>query len=155
MQLIVAVDHSWAIGREGRLLYQIPEDLHRFKELTWGKAIVFGRRTMDTFPGGSPLPGRRNYVLTHHPETLPPNAIGVDSLEQLDADIIVVGGALVYEALLPRCTVAYVTKIDDDGEGDAFFPNLDAHPDWQLTEQSEPKVWNGLTYRFCKYEQKR
>lgn len=155
MQLIVAVDRNWAIGRDGELLFHIPEDLHRFKKRTWGKPIVYGRKTLATFPGGGPLPGRTNYVLTHHPEKLPPDAIALDSLDKVDADCIVVGGASVYEALLPKCAAAYVTKIDADGEGDAFFPNLDAHPDWQLAEQSEAKRWNDLTYRFCKYVRKR
>ena len=150
MRLIVAVDKNWAIGREGALLFRIPEDLHHFKALTWGQTIVYGRKTMATFPGGKPLPGRRNLVLTHHPETLPPGAEGLVTLSGLE-EAFVVGGASVYVQLLPQCTEAYVTKVDADGGGDAFFPNLDASPEWRLAETSEPKQYQGLTYRFCRY----
>ena len=150
MRLIVAVDKNWAIGREGELLYHIPEDLHHFKALTWGQTILYGRKTMDTFPGGRPLPGRRNLVLTHHPETLPPGAEAVETFSGLE-EAFVVGGASVYAQLLPQCTEAYVTKVDADGGGDAFFPDLDASPEWRLAEASESKQYHGLTYRFCRY----
>ena len=150
MELVVAVDERWAIGREGALLFSIPEDLHRFKALTWGKPIVLGRKTLDTFPGRRPLPGRANLVLTHHPESLPEGfeAIG---LEDVPEDGVVVGGEDVYRQLLDRCSVAHVTKIFADGRGDAFFPDLDAHPDWMLDWQSEQQEWNDLQFRFCKY----
>lgn len=150
MELIVAVDARWAIGREGKLLFSIPDDLHRFKELTWGRTIVYGRKTLETFPGKKPLPGRTNLVLTHHPELLPEGATAVTAIDVPD-DCIVVGGASVYEQFLARCSVAHVTKILADGGGDSFFPDLDAHPDWQLVWQSESMQWRGLRYCFCKY----
>ena len=83
LELIAAVDRRWAIGRGERLLFSIPEDLHRFRALTEGNAIVYGRRTLSTFPDGQPLPRRRNYVLTHTPETLPSDAVGVRSVDAL------------------------------------------------------------------------
>lgn len=150
MRLIVAVDRNWCIGRAGELLYHIPEDLHHFKALTWGQTILYGRKTMATFPGGKPLPGRRNLVLTHHPETLPSGAEAVETFTGLE-EAFVVGGASVYAQLLPRCTEAFVTKVDADGGGDAFFPNLDASPEWRPAEASEPRQYDGLTYRFCRY----
>lgn len=155
MELIVAVDRDWSIGRGGELLFSIPEDLARFKALTLGKAIVYGSRTMATFPGGKPLPGRANYVLTHHPERVPDPARGMDSvaklLETADRELFVVGGEQVYRQLLPLCRGAWVTKIAARGGGDKFFPNLDRLPGWQLTEASEWKDWKGLRFQFCRY----
>ena len=160
MELIAAVDLDWAIGRGDRLLFSIPEDLARFKALTLGKAIVYGRKTMATFPGGRPLPGRTNYVLTHHPEQIPAPALGVDSVETLlavarqEPELLVVGGQQVYEQLLPLCRGAWVTRVDALGGGDRFFPDLDRMPEWQLAETSAWKDWQGLRFRFCHYLRK-
>lgn len=160
MELIAAVDRDWAIGRGQKLLFSIPEDLARFKALTLGKSIVYGRNTMATFPGGKPLPGRANYVLTHHPEQIPAPARGFASLETLleaarqEAELFVVGGQQVYEQLLPRCRGAWITQIDAWGRGDRFLPDLDRMPEWQLAEASEWKRWQGLRFRFCHYLRK-
>ncbi len=160
MELIAAVDRDWAIGRGEQLLYSIPEDLARFKELTIGKAIVYGRKTMATFPGGKPLPGRKNYVLTHHLEQVPAPAWGVASVEELleavrqESDLFVAGGEQVYRQLLPFCDGAWITQIDAQGGGDRFLPNLDRMPEWQLAEVSEWKRWQDLRFRFCRYLRK-
>ena len=160
MELIAVVDREWAIGRGAELLFSIPEDLARFKALTLGKAIVYGRKTMATFPGERPLPGRTNYVLTHHPEQIPAPARGFDSVENLleaareESKLFVVGGQQVYEQLLPQCQGAWVTQIDVQAGGDRFCPNLDRMPEWQLVETSEWKCWQGLRFRFCHYLRK-
>ena len=107
MNMIVAVDENWGIGKGGDQLIYIPEDLKRFKALTMGHALVLGRKTMATFPGGKPLKGRRNLVLSRNPAFHPEGAEVFSSLEELlDAapeDAFVVGGASVYQALLDRC----------------------------------------------------
>lgn len=153
MELIVAVDRNWAIGKNGQLLVSIPDDMRHFREMTLGRAIVYGRDTMKTFPDEKPLPGRINYVLTHHPETLPEGCIPVASAEEIPQDetVFVVGGASVYQQLLPECMVAYVTFVDMDGGGDAFFPDLNASDDWVLIAKSDTMSYEGLTYRFCTY----
>lgn len=152
MQLIVAVDEGWGIGNRGELLFSIPDDLHRFKELTWGKKIVFGRATLATFPYGKPLPGRVNYLLTHNDGDIPLGCVGVTAADRLENDCIVVGGESVYRALLHRCDVAHVTKIHARAEADRHFPNLDDAPDWQLVRQGETRQHNGVSYCFCRYE---
>lgn len=157
MELIVAVDRDWCIGRGDQLLFSIPEDLARFKALTLGKAIVYGRKTMATFPGERPLPGRTNYVLTHQPELIPAPARGFDSVENLleaareESKLFVVGGQQVYEQLLPQCQGAWVTQIDVRAGGDRFCPNLDQMNQWQRTEQSAWRDWQDLRFRFCRY----
>ena len=160
MELIAAVDRRWVIGRGERLLFSIPEDLHRFRALTEGNAIVYGRRTLKTFPGERALPRRRNYVLTHTPETLPEGATGVHSLAALlsvstgEERLFVVGGESVYRQLLPLCTAAWITQVDADGAGDKFCPNLDADPAWTLDDCGAWQMHDNLRYRFCHYTRK-
>ena len=130
MKLIVAVDRSWAIGREGDQLLYLSADLRRFKELTLGGTVILGRKTLATFPGGRPLKGRRNLILSRSPDFAPEWAEVFRSVEELLAaapeDSFVIGGESVYRALLPYCTTAYVTKIDAAFPADRFFPDLDA-----------------------------
>ena len=159
MKLIAAVDERWALGRDGKLLFSIPEDLAQFRELTTGHAIVYGRKTMLTFPGGRPLPNRKNIVLTHAPETVAPPAVGCDCIERAvelaGSEGFVVGGTSVYRQLLPRCDTAYITKVLADGAGDCFLTDLDAATEWQCVSASEQKTWNGLQYRFLRYERRK
>lgn len=156
MQLIAAVDRRWAIGRGDKLLFSIPEDLSRFKELTWGHAVICGRVTLSTFPQGKPLPGRRNLVLTHAPDLLPQGTEAVRSVDELfsllEEESFVVGGASVYAQLLSRCSTAWITQVDADGEGDKFCPDLDKASDWKLDETGLWRTYGDLRYRFCCYK---
>ena len=155
MNVIVAVDANWAIGKGGDQLVYIPEDLKHFKELTMGHPVILGRRTMATFPGGRPLKGRRNLVLSRDPDFRPEGAEVYPDLDTLLAaapeDAFVVGGASVYRALLDRCDTAYVTKIGRAYEADCWFPNLDEDPAWTLAEESEPMEYEGITFRYTVY----
>lgn len=158
MELIAAVDRCWSIGRGEELLFSIPEDLAHFKQLTLGHAILYGRKTLHTFPGRKPLPGRKNYVLTRRPERIPAPARGCASISAAleaaggEPSLYVAGGASVYRQLLPLCRTAWITQVDADGGGDRFLSNLDRNPDWRLAEASEWKNWQGLRFRFCRYQ---
>ena len=152
---IVAVDRNWAIGKGDRLLCHLPGDLRYFKEKTLGKKILVGRKTLDSFPGGRPLPGRENYVLTRDPSFAREGCLVCHDLEEvlaLPEDVIICGGQSVYTALLPWIDTVYVTKIDAAFDADRYFPDLDADPDfvmdWQAEECCED---NGYTYRFVRY----
>ena len=153
MCLIVAVDKNWAIGKSGQLLIRNKYDLEHFKSLTIGNIIVYGRKTLETFPDKKPLPDRTNIVLTRDPNYAVEGAIVAHSLEELEATLIeiqakqqkkikvfVCGGASIYEQLLPYCEIAYVTHFDAAVEGaDAFFPNLSEMPNWHMvTDKNEP-----------------
>ena len=155
MNVIVAVDENWAIGKGGDQLVYIPEDLKHFKELTMGHPVILGRRTMATFPGGRPLKGRRNLVLSRDPDFRPEGAEVYPDLAPLLAaapeDAFVVGGASVYRALLDRCDTAYVTKIGRAYEADCWFPNLDEDPAWTLAEESGAMEYEGLAFRYTVY----
>ena len=155
MNVIVAVDENWAIGKGGDQLVYIPEDLKHFKELTMGHPVILGRRTLATFPGGRPLKGRRNLILSRDPDFRPEGGEVYPDLDALlfaaPEDAFVVGGASVYRALLDRCDTAYVTKLDRAYEADCWFPNLDEDSDWALVEESEPMEHEGLAFRYTVY----
>lgn len=160
MNAIVVADRSWAIGRDGGLLFSLPTDMKRFRSLTMGGAVILGRKTLESFPGGRPLPKRKNIVITRRKDLQVEGAVVVSSLaEALDAagdtppdQIWVIGGGSVYTAMLERCKRVYLTKVDAQAEDpDTFFPNLDKLPGWEVEHESEPVEENGLTFRFVEY----
>lgn len=162
MNLIVAADRHWGIGRRGQLLVRIPNDHKLFREETYGKVVVFGRKTLQTFPQGMPLPGRKNIVLSRNPDFQVKGAAQVHSLEELllelknypSEDVYCIGGESVYRLLLPYCDTAHVTRIDHVYEADAHFPDLDQDPEWKVTRESDEQTYFDIAYSFCKYERK-
>ena len=159
MNLIVSVDRNNGIGRGDALLVRIPEDLKRFRRMTLGKVLIVGRKTLSTFPGGTPLSRRRHLVLSRTPGYEVPGAMVCPSVEAvLDAlrdvppeDVFVVGGQQVYEAFLPYCTTAFLTRLDHAFEADRFFPDLSGLPGWRLEEQSEKLEHEGLVFWYETY----
>lgn len=155
MNLIVAVDQNWAIGKGGDQLIYIPEDLKRFKALTTGHPVILGRKTLATFPGGRPLKGRDNLILSATPGYQVEGAKVYPNLEALLAeapeDAFVIGGESVYRALLPYCDTAYVTKIDAEFPADRYFPNLDEDPNWTITEESDSLEHEGTSFYYVTY----
>ena len=158
MDLIVAVDQNWAIGKDGEQLLYLSQDLKRFKALTLGHAVILGRRTLSTFPGGRPLKGRRNLILSTTPGFAPEGGEVYPSLDALlaaaPADAFVIGGESVYRALLDRCGTAYVTKILAQYPADRYFPVLDADPRWESVEESELLEENGVRFRYVTYRRR-
>ena len=160
MNAIVIVDRNWAIGKDNGLLFSLPTDMKYFRTLTTGGTLLMGRRTLDSFPGGKPLPNRRNIVITRNPDFQRDGVEVVSDPEDCRAlisqlpqeKVWVIGGGSVYTALLPQCRRAYVTRVDAAvGDADTFFPNLDKSPDWKLVSESEPITENGFTFRFVEY----
>ena len=160
MNLIVAVDKNWAIGKDNKLLVSIPQDMKFFRETTTGKVVVMGRKTLESFPGGQPLKKRTNIVLTRDKNYQVKDAIIVHSVDELleelknydEKEIYVIGGESIYRALLPHCRVAHVTKIDHAYEADTYFPNLDDMDEWEVTGVSEEQTYFDLDYEFVRYE---
>ncbi|MBP5308670.1 MAG: dihydrofolate reductase [Clostridia bacterium] len=157
MKAIVAVDKNWGIGKNNSLLFSVPSDMKFFRAETLGKVIVVGRKTLESFPGGRPLPGRTNVVLTTKGSI--EGVITVSDIKALMRvlgdfcadDVYVCGGASVYKTLLPFCGEALVTKIDAEREADVFFPDLDREKGWVKESQSENVNDGGLVIKFCKY----
>lgn len=163
MNLIVAVDQNWAIGKNNQLLVRIPADQKFFRETTTGKVVVMGRKTLESFPNGQPLKNRTNIVLTRNKDYAVKGAIVVHSMDELhdelkkynSEDVFVIGGEKIYEQLLDECDVAHVTKIEFAYDADSYFPNLDENPDWKITGDSEEQTYFDLEYYFYRYEKKK
>jgi len=158
MYAIVAVDENWGIGRDGDQLVYLSEDLKRFKALTMGHAVILGRKTLATFPGGRPLPKRRNLILSRNKAFCCEGAEVFSSLEDLCAaapeDAFVIGGGSVYQALLEKCDTVYVTKIQAAFSADTFFPNLDRLPEWYVSEEGEMLEQDGIRYHYVTYRRR-
>ena len=157
MNLIVAADKDFCIGKNNGLLANIPEDMKFFRETTSGKIIVMGSKTYLSFPK-RPLPNRENLVITKNPENYPEVRTFTDIESFLsyaktaEKEIFVCGGGMIYKSLLPYCKKAYITKIDYSFGGDTFFPDIDSMENWRLTEESEEKSSGGYNFRFTVYE---
>ena len=155
MEAIVAVYTDWGIGSEGTQPIVVPEDRRRFAEITKGSTLIVGSKTLLDFPGGKPLAGRRNIVLTRQESEVEGAEIVHTPEEALelcgDERTFVVGGATVYMAMFPYLDKIYVTKIDATPRSDAYFPNLDTLPDWKQTS-TERFTSGGISCEFCVYE---
>ncbi len=155
MIAIAAVDQNWAIGYRGALLCRISADLRRFKAITAGHPVILGRKTLATFPGGRPLPGRENLILSTTMTAAPEGAKVFASIPDLLAyapdDAVVIGGERVYRALLPRCDEVYITKIFDAFPADAWFPDLDNDPAWQVRAKEGPYEEDGVKFSYITY----
>ena len=159
MNLIVNVTPGWGIGCGNQLLVAIPSDLRRFRELTSGKVVILGRKTLATFPGGRPLKNRVNVVLSTNPDFTCEGAVVVRSQEALleklreypREELCVIGGASIYAMLLDYCDAAQVTKTYVNLDADRFFPNLDQLPNWEIRRVSELHTENGLQFQYIDY----
>ncbi len=160
MNLIVNADKNWGIGKNNELLVHIPNDMKMFRQTTTGKVVVMGRKTLESFPNGMPLPNRTNIVLTTDQDYKAKGAIVVHSKEELleelkkypKEDIFIIGGESVYRMMLPYCTTAHVTKTDYAYDADTWFPNLDEMPEWKITAEGEEETYFDIEYQFLKYE---
>lgn len=160
MKAIVVVDRNWGIGRDGDLLVHLPGDLAYYKEKTLGNVIVMGRKTLESLPGGKPLPGRENIILTGNPEYCNDECevcCGMNELisrlEEYDDDTIFIsGGASLYDQMMQYCDTVYVTQIDDEFEADRYFPRIDQSDEFKLSWEGEEREDNGVRYRFTRYD---
>lgn len=159
MNFIVAVDQKWGIGKNNDLLFSIKGDMKHFKEITTGKTVVMGDRTLLSLPGSKPLKNRRNIVMTLD-ETFSAEGVeichSVEDLAKLlgdeTRDVFVIGGATIYNLLMDYCSYAYITKVDADGDAQVFIRDLDTQSNWSIAEKGETFSENGLNYTFLTYE---
>lgn len=158
MRAILHVDKEWGIGKNNDLMFSIPLDMKFFRETTINKVVVMGNNTLKSFPNGAPLKNRVNIVLSRSAENK--DCIMVKSLDDLFVelkkydtnDIYVIGGASIYEELLPYCSEVLVTKVNAIGGADTFFENLDENKNFSLIYESEPLETNGYTIQFTTYK---
>lgn len=162
MNLIFSADSKWGIGKDNDLLFRTPGDMAFFRKMTVGKVVIMGRRTLESLPGGKPLPRRENIVLTRS-RTFAQDGVRVcrslpelfDSLAAYsDDDLFVIGGSAVYRQLLPYCRRAYVTRWEACGDADCSVPALDSLDGWYLLERSQQQEEQQIRYYFCIYAQR-
>ena len=153
--IIAAVAANGVIGRDNRLIWNIPEDMARFKALTAGHAVVMGRKTWESLPPRfRPLPGRRNIVITRQADYAAPGAEIAGSLENAlhrastAATVFVIGGEQIYTQAMAVADRLEITEVDLEPEGDARFPEI-AAVDWEKTAKT---AGNGLV--FATYRRK-
>ena len=163
LKAIVAVCDDWGIGRDGDMVVSNRADMRHFVRCTKGHAVIMGRKTLESFPGGRPLKDRRNIVLTRDAGFAREGVEAAHSAEDALALVAhedeawVIGGAQVYRQLLPLCSEAIVTKTACTRPADAYFPNLDSDPAWSIAEESEPATIQpgqgdeGVSYQFVTY----
>jgi dihydrofolate reductase len=153
---VVAMDRQRLIGADNRLPWHLPADLAHFKRLTLGGTLLMGRRTCESI--GRPLPQRRSIVLSRDPGFQAEGCTVVGSVEEaLDAagdipEIFIIGGARLFEQLLPRCQRLHLTVIEHEFEGDTWMPELDEG--WQeiSREAHAPDERNAWPYQFITLE---
>ena len=158
MRLIVAMDEKGGIGKNFSLLAYLPTDLKFFRRMTLGKTVIMGHGTLVSLPGGRPLPGRRNIVLSR---TLKDGtgyevARSLSELADLIRDtpkdnVLVIGGAQIYEKLIPYCDYAYVTEIKGDLGADTFITPMRDRPEWVTLHEPIEFHENGHIFSFRLY----
>ena len=134
-----------------------------FRSKTKDNVIIIGRKTLESFPGGMPLKNRVNIVLTRDEKYKCDDAVIVHSIDEIakqikkypDKEIYLCGGEAIYSLLLPYCIEAYITKVQDNRDCDKFMVNLDLHPDWYKSEESDIFDEDGYKFSFCTYKNKK
>lgn len=152
--------HNRVIGKDNKLLWHIPDDLKRFKQLTLGHPVIMGRKTFESIVSilGKALPGRTNIVVTRDTDWKFDGVVVAHSLEdaltkakEIDGEeIFIGGGSQIYAQALPYVDRLYLTLIDDDKEGDTLFPSYEKEFTKVISEES--RDWNGLRYRWLDVE---
>ena len=159
MNMIVAVASNWGIGKGNDLLFHISADMKRFRALTGGGTVIMGRKTLDSMPGGKPLPKRRNIVITRSADFQREGVEVAHSLEEAiamvaeedPAKVWVIGGGEIYKAMLPHCKMCYVTHIYDEKDCDTFFPDLSSLENWEIQHADNLMSDGAVNFQFVDY----
>ena len=162
LSIIVAKAKNNTIGKDNKLLWHISDDLKRFEELTTGHVIIMGRKTFEAL--GRILPNRKHIVFSQNPDfkVNDPNVEIVHSMLQLqeyiedDKENFVIGGAMIYNLLMPYVKKMYVTEIDKDFEGDTFFPRINDEIWKEISRENGLEDSNSnLKYEYVVYERRK
>ena len=163
MIAIAAVDRNWAIGNKGQLLISLPEDQKGvFRKYTSGHTVVFGRKTLETFPGQRLLPNRVNVIMSRNYDFEKEGAVILHSVDELQDflnlsadEVFLIGGASMYNSLIGLCDKAIITSIRAEYEADCYFPDLDKDPDWELEfEEDTVMSEKGVEFTVRHYKRK-
>ena len=157
MEAIVAVYSDWGIGSGGTQPVVLKADRAHFKELTDGAAVIVGRKTLGDFPGGRPLKGRHNIVVTRQDIEVAGAQVAHSTGEALTLAAeyercLVIGGASVYRQFMPYLDTVHVTKIDLAPQSDSYFENLDSSPNWERIDEERWQSEGDIRYCFVTYK---
>ena len=157
---ILSADKKWGIGKRNGLLFSLPLDMKFFRTTTSGHVVAMGENTLLSFPNSKPLKNRTHIVLsadeTHNYE----GVINVHSFDEflqkikeysLNEDVYIIGGASIYNQMIPYVDKVLLTKVDEDGGAEVFFHNLDEDPNFECVEEGEIINDNGHDIRFTTY----
>ena len=157
LSMIAAVARNRVIGKDNRLLWHLPEDMKHFREVTRGKPVSMGRKTWESLPEAfRPLPGRHNIVLSRAPDYTPPGAAVAGSLDEAlrlagpVKEVFIIGGEALYRQALPQAQRLYFTEIDQEFEGDAFFPEF-KREEWVEVSRRRGLEGKGPACSFVEY----
>ena len=153
ISLIAAIGKNRELGKNNDLIWKIPEDLKRFREITRGHAIIMGRKTWDSLPT-KPLPNRSNIVITRDTGFKADGAIACSSIEQAlekagDGEIFVIGGGQIFKQAMPFADKLYLTVVDANSDADTFFPDYSAFTRVVFEKEAESE---GQKYKFIDLE---
>jgi dihydrofolate reductase len=158
ISLLVAMDKNQLIGKDNDLPWRLPADLAYFKRVTMGHPIIMGRKTYDSI--GRPLPGRENIIVTRDTSYKAEGCKVIHSIEEIvkmnqqtDQELFVIGGAEIFKEILPHSDRLYITEINEEFEGDTYFPAFDK-AEWKVIseEQGIKDEKNPYDYTFLVYE---
>lgn len=169
MELIVAKNNQNAIGNNDDLMWHISKDLQHFRQLTRNQIVVMGRKTYASLPNG-PLKNRVNVIITRDPSkfnqdmkdvhfvTLEESLLLLTKLQkQHQQSIFIIGGSDIYKYFYPHCCILHITEVDNDEEGDTYFPvsNEQIDKDYIITcKETHRDEKTNMLYSFCTYQKK-
>ncbi len=160
---ILSADNKWGIGKRNGLLFSLPLDMKFFRTTTSGHVVAMGENTLLSFPNSKPLKNRTHIVLSADPAHNYEDVINVHSFEDflktikekaLNEDVYIIGGASIYNQMIPYVDKVLLTKVNEDGGAEVFFHNLDEDPNFECVEMGEPLIDNGHEIRFTTYVNK-
>lgn len=158
---ILSCDNKWGIGKKNGLLFSLPLDMKFFRTTTSGHVVAMGENTLLSFPNSKPLKNRTHIVLS---KDLDHNYEGVINVHSFDdfllkikefnekEDVYIIGGASIYNQMVPYVDKVLLTKVDADGGAEVFFHNLDEDANFVLEQESDTMVDNNYQIRFCVYK---
>ena len=160
ISVIAAVSDDWGIGKNNDLLWHIPEDLRRFKQLTIGKCVIMGKRTWESLPR-KPLPGRTNIVITDVPDECIDCSVTAYSIEDAisrcsqGSEAFVIGGGSVYRQFMPFADRLYITHVHLKAQADVWFPKIDKRK-WKVVQKQEhiSEDEKKIPYSYVIYERR-
>jgi dihydrofolate reductase len=161
ISIIVAVSEDLGIGNNNELLWHLPEDMKRFRKLTYGKTVIMGKKTWESLPK-RPLPGRKNIVLTDVPGECINCSVTAYSVDdalskcEKGEEIFVIGGGSIYRQFMNIADRLYVTHVHKKAPADVFFPEIEQRT-WKVIEKEEIKPENkeGIPYTYIIYERRK